>query len=152
MTLSGLFTSNTAKEIVSAMSNGEVDGKSIQEQINPLSLKELCSSFAVKRDNPLNLEGIVEYSDRTVDQVKSDFAKAKRVEGMGVAFKFPIYIPSGIDITAGDLDLGGIGYIDNIYIDKEGNHYLSSKKDVCTYLYNFMNNSLDNYVANVWKK
>ena len=66
-------------------------------------------------------------------------------------FKFPIHCSNDIQITAGDLDLSGVGYIDSLYISENGSHYITNKADLCKYLYNFMNGSLDNYCANVIK-
>lgn len=155
MSMAGMFTEKTATEIVSAFTSANIeniDKLNIQEKITPLTLKQLCSSFAVKRDNPLNLDGILAHTDKKPEEVTEQFMKSKHLEGEGVNFKFPIYCSEDITITAGDLDLTGVGCINNLYIDESGNHYLASKADVCTYLYNYMNNAFDNYCSNVWTK
>ena len=151
MALSGLFTENTAKELVSSFTKGDYENLGIKEQVSPLTLKQLTSSFAVKRDTPLNLTGILSYVEENRDSYVSKYKVASNA-GEGIGFKFPIYCDKDIVITAGDLDLSSSGCIHNLYIDSEGNHYLSSKADVCTYLYNFMNGSIDNYVSTVWKR
>ena len=152
MTMSGIFDKTTANEIVSAFSNVKLDKVDIHEQITPLTLKQLCSSFAVKRDNPLDLKGILAHTDRQPEEVQEQFLKSRHTEGEGVEFKFPVYCSNDIEITAGDLDLTGINCVTNLYIDEQGNHYLASKADVCTYIYNYMNSALDVYCANVWSK
>lgn len=151
MALSGLLSENTAKEIVSSFTKGEYANIGIKEKITPLTLQQLTSSFAVKKDNPLDLTGIVSYVNEERDSIISKYKNSSST-GEGVEFKFPIYCNSDIEITAGDLDLSSSGCIKNLYIDSEGNHYLATKDDVCKYLYNFMNGSFDNYVANVWTR
>lgn len=151
MALSGLLSESVAKEIVSAFDEGDFKKVGIKEKVEPLTLKQLTSSFAVKRDNPLDLEGFVEYMDVDRDEMLSMY-KPVSSEGEGVSFKFPIKCPKDVSISAGDLDLSCSRCVDNLYIDELGNHCLSSKADVCTYLYNFMNGMPDNYVANIWKR
>ena len=151
MALSGLLSENTAKELVSCFTKGEYANIGIKEKITPLTLQQLTSSFAVKKDNPLDLTGIVSYVDEERDSIISKYKNSSST-GEGVEFKFPIYCNKDIEITAGDLDLSSSGCIKNLYIDSEGNHYLATKDDVCKYLYNFMNGSFDNYVANVWTR
>lgn len=149
MVMNGLFAKQEAKEIVSAMTN---NGESLIKEItNPVTLKQVYSSFAVKRNAPMDLSGFVVMED------KKNFGKdyvnnSKHIEGDGVNFKFPIYCTKGMEITAGDLDLQSISYVNNLYVDECGNHHLTSKADVCTYLYNYMNGAMDNYCANVWRK
>lgn len=151
MALSGLFEEKTAKELISAFTKGKYEKVGIKEQVNPLTLKQLTSSFAVKRNTPLDLTGFVSYVEEERDTITSRY-KIQSAAGEGVEFKFPIYCNKDIEITAGDLDLTSPGCIKNLYVDSEGNHYLSSKADVCTYLYNYMNGSFDNYVSNIWKR
>lgn len=151
MALSGLFKEETAKELVSAFTKGKYEQVGIKEQVNPLTLKQLTSSFAVKRDTPLDLTGLVEYTDEDRDSIVSKY-KIQSESGEGVGFNFPIYCNKDVEITAGDLDLTSSGCIKNLYIDSEGHHYLASKADVCTYLYNYMNGSFDNYVSSIWKR
>ena len=38
------------------------------------------------------------------------------------------------------------------YIDENGNHHITSKADLCAYLYNYMNGAMDNYCAHVYRK
>ena len=148
MVLNGIYDKKTAKQIVSAMING--NDSPIQEVINPVTLKQVYSSFAVKRDAPMDLKGYVVYADKA--DIASDYSNASHVEGDGVNFKFPIYCKKGMKITAGDLDLEVSTYINNLYIDENGNHHITSKADLCAYLYNYMNGKLDNYCANVYRK
>ena len=150
MVLSGLFDDKTAQEITSAFSDGDCSKANIKEKVTPLTLRELSSSFAVKRDNPLNLEGFVEYVDEPVDESILKY-KLRSNDGEGVPFKFPIKCSKEFEITAGDLDLSCARCINNLYVDELGNHYLASKADVCSYLYNFMNGAGDNYVSKIWK-
>jgi len=152
MSLNGMINDKTSKEIISAICGNNMDSTSIiSEKVVPLTLRQMVSSSVVKKDNPLNLEGFVVFVDEESDEISSKF-KLSSSDGDGIPFNFPIYCSKDISITAGDLDMIGNKSINNLYIDSQGNHYLTSKADVCTYLYNYMNGSFDNYVANVWKR
>ena len=61
----------------------------IKEVVKPLTLKEVQSSFAVKRDNPLDLGKFVKFVDEGIDEISSKY-KLHSSEGQGVPFKFPI--------------------------------------------------------------
>lgn len=149
MSMAGMFTESTATEIVSAFTKSEYDKLNIQEKVTPITLKEVYSSFAVKRDNPIDLTNFVIYEDITSEAMNEWFKNSKRKEGEAVNFNFPIHCPKEIAITAGDLDLAGPSYIDNLYIDEFGQQFVTSKADLCKYLYNYMNGGLDNYCANI---
>lgn len=151
MALSGLINESVAKEITSAFSKGDYESVEIKEKVTPLTLRQLASSFAVKKDNPMDLTNFVEHTDETRDDILSKY-RIQSEEGEGVPFKFPIYCDKDIEITAGDLDLTSPGSISNLYIDESGNHYLANKADVCKYLFNYMNGGMDNYVSRIWKR
>lgn len=151
MSMAGIFSEETSQQIVAAFNPEKYNTLDIKEKLNPISLKQVYSSFAVNRDCPIDLKGFVVYEEITSEQIKEIFAKGKRVSGDAVEFKFPIHCSNDIQITAGDLDLSGAGYIDSLYISENGSHYITEKADLCKYLYNFMNGSLDNYCANVIK-
>ena len=149
MEMAGIFDKTTAKEIVSAFSNNTL---SLKEQVTPVALKEVYSSFAVRRDNPVDLKNFVKFEELTSEQIREKFNNPKKViKSDSVAFKFPIHCSSEIEILAGDLDLGSVGCIDNLYIDEDGEQYVGTKNDLCKYLYNFMNSGLDNYCVNIIK-
>ena len=149
MEMAGIFDKTTAKEIVSAFSNNTL---SLKEQVTPVALKEVYSSFAVRRDNPVDLKNFVKFEKLTSEQIREKFSNPKKViKSDSVAFKFPIHCSSEIEILAGDLDLGSVGCIDNLYIDENGEQYVGTKNDLCKYLYNFMNSGLDNYCVNIIK-
>jgi len=149
MEMAGIFDKTTAKEIVSAFSNNTL---SLKEQVTPVALKEVYSSFAVRRDNPVDLKNFVKFEKLTSEQIREKFSNPKKViKSDSVAFKFPIHCSSEIEILAGDLDLGSVGCIDNLYIDEDGEQYVGTKNDLCKYLYNFMNSGLDNYCVNIIK-
>lgn len=149
MSMAGMFTESTAAEIVSAFTKSEYDKLNIQEMVTPITLKEVYSSFAVKRDNPIDLTNFVIYEDVSCEAMNEWFKNSKRKEGEAMEFKFPLHCPKEIAITAGDLDLAGPSYIDNLYIDEFGQQFVTSKADLCKYLYNYMNGGLDNYCANI---
>lgn len=150
MAMTGIFDSKTAQEIVSAFTSKTLK---IEETVNPITLKEVYSSFAVKRNNPINLDNFVIYEDITSEAMKDMFSDPKKViKNDSVAFKFPLHCPKEFEIIAGDLDLGGVGCIDNLYIDENEEQYVTSKADLCKYLYNFMNSGLDNYCVNIIRK
>lgn len=149
MSMAGMFTESTATEIVSAFTKSEYDKLNIQEKVTPITLKEVYSSFAVKRDNPIDLTNFVIYEDISSEAMNEWFKNSKRKEGEAMDFKFPLHCPKEIEITAGDLDLTGPSYIDNLYVDEFGQQFVTSKADLCKYLYNYMNGGLDNYCANV---
>lgn len=153
MSLNGMLDDKTSKEIISAVcgKSGSDSTSIISEKVVPLTLRQMVSSSVVKRDNPLDLEGFVVFVDEDNDEITSKY-KLQSSEGDGVPFKFPIYCSKDIEITAGDLDMSGNRSINNLFVDSSGNHYLTSKMDVCSYLYNYMSGSMDNYVANVWKR
>ena len=149
MSMAGMFTESTATEIVSAFTKSEYDKLNIQEKVTPITLKEVYSSFAVKRNNPIDLTNFVIYEDVTCEAMNEWFKNSKKKEGEAVNFNFPLHCPKEIEITAGDLDLAGPSYIDSLYIDEFGQQFVTSKADLCKYLYNYMNGGLDNYCANV---
>ena len=151
MALSGLLNEGTSKEIVSAFSEGNYENAHIKEVVKPMTLGQISSSFAVNRDNPVNLEGFVEVSDSDEDEIVSMY-RLQSSEGQGVPFKFPIHCAKDLALTAGDLDLSGGTCIKNLYVDEKGEHWLASKADVCAYLANYLNGSMDNYVSNIWKR
>lgn len=151
MSMAGIFSEETSQQIVAAFNPEKYNTLGIKEKFDPISLKQVYSSFAVNRDCPIDLKGFVVYEEITSEQIKEIFAKGKRISGDAVEFKFPIHCSNDIQITAGDLDLSGAGYIDSLYISENGSHYITDKADLCKYLYNFMNGSLDNYCANVIK-
>ena len=149
MSMAGMFSESTATEIVSAFTKSEYDKLNIQEKVTPISLKEVYSSFAVKRDNPIDLTNFVIYEEVSCEAMNEWFKNSKKKEGEAMDFKFPLHCPKEIEITAGDLDLSGPSYIDNLYVDEFGQQFVTSKADLCKYLYNYMNGGLDNYCANV---
>lgn len=152
LVLNGILKEKESKEIVAALTDKN-SSKMISERITPMKLKEVASSFAVKRDNPVDLKGIVNIEKELYEDFTSKY-KLNSSLGEGVAFKFPVYYNNTEDeetvITAGDLDLESGLCIRNLYIDENGNHHLNSKKDLCAYLCNYMNGGYDNYVSNVW--
>ena len=153
MELSGMFDKQTAKEIVSAFSACEYEKVQLKEKVTPIGLKQVYSSFAVKKDNPVILTDFVVYEEKKPDEIRAMFNSVKKVkEGEGVPFKFPIHCSSEYQITAGDLDLSGSGCLNELYIDENNEHYVTSKADLCRYLYNFMNGNYDNYVAKLFQK
>lgn len=151
MALAGVFKEDTAKQIVSAFEDEDLKKLAIREKLTPVNLKQLCSSIAVKKDTPIDLKDILNRLDIDSEGIQNKFEKAIVSNGEAVDFRFPIFCAKDIEITAGDLDLNSVRCVQNLYIDKLGNHYLASKADVVSYLYNYMNDSLDNYCENVWK-
>ena len=153
MTMAGIFDNKTAKEVMSAFSDMKYETVNIKEKVTPINLKQVYSSFVVKRDNPIDLTDFVVYEDITCDDLRSSFIKSGKVtEGDSAEFKFPVHCPKEIQITAGDLDLSGVGCIDNLYIDENGDQFVASKLDLCRYLYNFMNEGLSNYCGMIIRK
>ena len=152
MTLSGIFKPEAAKEIMSAFAEGKYADVKIVETVNPATLKQVYSSFSIKRDTPIDLENFVTYEDIKPDEMESLFSGSKIKNSEGIKFKFPIHCPKSIEITAGDLDMSGTGCINNLFIDDNDEQYVTSKVDLCKYLCNYMNGSFDNYVSNVYIK
>lgn len=145
MALAGIFNENLAKEIVSAFGTDQIE---IKEKITPMTLKQICSSFVVEKDCPVNLENFVVYEDMTGDEIRELFSNGKKREGDSFKFKFPIHCSNELkNITAGELNLYGLGCIDNLCVDSNGDQYVTSKADLCKYLYNYMNGGLDNYCS-----
>ncbi len=149
MTLNGVYNKREAKEIVSAFLKSNVK---VEEEVTPMTLKQLCSSFVVKRDNPLNLDGFVKYVDDTPRLIEDSFLGCKASNGEAVPFKFPVTCSKEYEVTAGDLDLGGVSCVNNLYIDKNGDYTINSKTDLARYLYNYMNDGIDCYCGTVWKR
>lgn len=148
MALAGIYSESESKQIVSAL---ESDDVKMQEKISPMTLKQLCSSVAVKKETPINFSEIFNKLDSTSEEIVNRFDKASVEQGVGVEFQFPIFCSKEIEVTAGDLETNTSRCIKNLYIDKLGNQYLTSKADVVAYLSNYMNSALDNYVENVWR-
>ena len=147
MAISGIMKEEDGSRIISAFDKKELK---VEEKVDPVNLKQIYSSFSIKRDTPIDLKGFVVGEEDDSKEIKSSFEKnGKKSQGEGVAFKFPVHCSKDIEITAGDLDLSGTGYIENLYIDDAGNHFITEKADLCRYLYNYMNGALDNYCANV---
>ena len=149
MTLSGIFSSESAKEIMDAFSGMKYSTIDIHETVEPATLKQVYSSFSIKRDTPLDLDNFVIYEDKTSDEIKSQFDNCKVKDGEGWKFKFPIHCSKDIQITAGDLDLAGTGCVNTLFIDEKDEQYITNKTDLCHYLCNYMNGALDNYVGSV---
>lgn len=152
MTLSGIFDKNTSQEIVSAFSEMKYSNLNIKEIVDPVTLKQVYSSFSIKRDTPINLENFVIYEKIKSEKMESKFHGSRIYEGEACKFKFPIHCPKEIEITAGDLDMNGSGAISNLFINEKGEHYITNKKDLCRYLYNYMNGGLDNYCSQITSK
>ena len=153
MVSSGMFKKEEADEIVQAYTNENFDKLNIKESITPITLKQVYSSFVVRKDNPLNLENFVVYEDKDSNEMTSMFNDFKKIKnGVGIDFNFPIHCSKEFEITAGDLDSVTNNYIESLYVDENNVHYVTSKKDLCAYLYNFMNGGLDNYCASAFFK
>ena len=152
MTLSGIFKPETAKEIMSAFGEMKFDKVLIKETVNPATLKQVYSSFSIKRDTPIDLTNFVIYENKSARKIESQFSGSKIKNGEGCKFKFPIHCPKSIEINAGDLDISGTGCINELFIDENEEQYITNKADLCRYLYNYMNGNLDNYVANIYIK
>ena len=152
MSMAGIYPEKTAKEIVSTLINDDIDSF-MKVKLEPIELKEIYSSFVVNRENPVNLNKYVIFDDISADDMRGLFAEnVQHKNGEGIKFNFPVHCPKDITLKAGDLDLAAIGCINNIYIDEEGIQYITDKNDLCTYLFNFMNEALDNYCANIYYK
>lgn len=150
MVMSGLFKNETATQIVGAFKAKTLN---VQEEATPIKLKQVYSSFAVRKNNEVNLDGFVVFDDKSADEMTSTFQSFKKKSyGEGIDFRFPIHCSKDIKITAGDLDFSTIGSVNELYIDEAGTQYVTSKNDLCKYLYNYMNGGLDNYVVNVFRK
>ena len=149
MTLNGIYKKKEAREIIAAFIKSDVK---VEEQTTPMTLKQLCSSFVVKRDNPLNLEGFVQYVDDEPRLIEDSFIGSKPTNGEAVPFKFPVICSKEYEVTAGDLDLGAVSCVNNLYIDKNGNYTINNKTDLARYLYNYMNDGIDCYCGTVWKQ
>lgn len=149
MTLNGIYNKKEAREIISAFVKSDVK---VEEQTTPMTLKQLCSSFVVKRDNPLNLEGFVQYVDDEPRLIEDSFIGSKPTNGEAVPFKFPVICSKEYEVTAGDLDLGAVSCVNNLYVDKNGNYTINNKTDLARYLYNYMNDGIDCYCGTVWKQ
>lgn len=152
MALSGIFESETAKEIMSTFINQEFDKLTITEKVDPATLKQVYSSFSIKRNTPIDLKDFVIYEDIKSDKMEESFSGSKIKYGEACKFKFPVHCPKEIEITAGDLDLSGVGCVNSLFINKEGNYYITNKADLCRYLYNYMNDGLDTYCGTVYYK
>ena len=152
MALAGIFSKKTAKQIVAAFGKSKIDKINIQEKTSPLTLRQLYSSFAVKKDNPINLNDFVMYVDDTPDDIRESFIKSTHQNSEAMPFKFPVICSKEFTLTAGDLDLGGVSCVDNLYVDESGNYIINNKNDLARYLYNFMNDGIDCYCGNIWKK
>jgi len=152
MALSGIFESETAKEIMSTFINQEFDKLTITEKVDPATLKQVYSSFSIKRNTPIDLKDFVTYEDTKKDEMESSFSGSKIKYGEACKFKFPVHCPKEIEITAGDLDLSGVGCVNSLFINKEGDYYITNKADLCRYLYNYMNDGLDTYCGTVYYK
>ena len=150
MVMNGLFKKEIATQIVGAFKTKTLD---VQEEVTPIKLRQVYSSFAVRKNNEVNLDGFVLFDDKSTDEMTSAFQSFKKKSyGEGIDFRFPIHCSKDIKITAGDLDLSTIGSVNELYIDEAGTQYVTSKNDLCKYLYNYMNGGLDNYVVNVFRK
>lgn len=152
MTLSGIFKPETAKEIMSAFSDMKYETIDIKERVDPINLKKVYSSFSIKRDTPLDLTDFVTYEKAKPKTIESRFSGSKILSGEGFKFKFPLHCPKSIEITAGDLDLYGSGCVNELFVDENDEQYVTSKADLCKYLNNYMNGSLDNYVGTLYIK
>ena len=152
MALAGIFSKKTAKQIVAAFGKSKIDKINIQEKVTPLTLRQLYSSFVVKKDNPINLDDFVMYVDDTPDAIRESFIKSTHQNSEAMPFKFPVMCSKEFTLTAGDLDLGGVSCVDNLYVDECGNYIINNKNDLAKYLYNFMNDGIDCYCGNIWKK
>ena len=152
MALAGIFSKKTAKQIVAAFGKSKIDKINIQEKTSPLTLRQLYSSFVVKKDNPINLDNFVMYVDDTPDTIRESFIKSTHQNSEAMPFKFPVICSKEFTLTAGDLDLGGVSCVDNLYVDENGNYIINNKNDLAKYLYNFMNDGIDCYCGNIWKK
>lgn len=152
MALAGIFSKKTAKQIVAAFGKSKIDKINIQEKTSPLTLRQLYSSFVVKKDNPINLDDFVMYVDDTPDAIRESFIKSTHQNSEAMPFKFPVICSKEFTLTAGDLDLGGVSCVDNLYVDESGNYIINNKNDLARYLYNFMNDGIDCYCGNIWKK
>ena len=151
MALSGLMSENAAEEITSAFVSENFKSLDIREDILPMTLKQLNSSIAVKKETPLILDDIVLKLDLSSDEIQEKFSKAVIEQGAGLEFRFPIFCPKDIEITVGDMDIASSKCIRDIYVDKQGNQYLTNKTDIVTYINNYINGNLDNYCNNIWR-
>lgn len=152
MTLSGIFTKDSAEEIMSAFGSMEYNKFNIQERVDPINLKQVYSSFSIKRDTPLDLTDYVIYENIKPEKMEEQFHGSKMRTGEGYKFRFPLHCPEDIKITAGDLDTIGSGCVNNLFVDENEEQYITSKADLCKYLNNYMNGSLDNYVGTLYLK
>lgn len=153
MSLAKIFKAEEAKTIMSAFVT-DMTQLNIKEKVTPITLKQVYSSFAVKRDNPLDLDGFVVYEDISSDDLADMFMGRGSATSYGesIGFKLPVHCPKDFTISAGDLDLSGIGAIDTLFVDETGSQYVTSKADLCKYLYNFMNGGFDNYCSQIIRK
>ena len=152
MALSGIFESETAKEIMNSFVNQEFDKLNITEKVDPVTLKQVYSSFSIKRNTPIDLKDFVIYEDAEPEKMEESFSGSKIKYGEACKFKFPIHCPKSIEINAGDLDISGAGCVNSLFINKDGDYYITSKADLCRYLYSYMNNGLDVYCGTVYFK
>ena len=80
--------------------------------------------------------------------MESSFSGSKIKYGEACKFKFPVHCPKEIEITAGDLDLSGVGCVNSLFINKEGDYYITNKADLCRYLYNYMVLKINLHLSN----
>lgn len=148
MSLCGLFEEKDVTEIFSAIENE--NSVSIKEKVSPISLKQLCSSVAVNKESPLDLSGFVVYIDSSVEDIEKKFGKKPEIQEMVAEdFAWPVYVNKEMTVNVEELSCAYPGALNKLYVDKTGCRYLTSKKDLLTYLSNYLNNSLDVYCQQV---
>lgn len=151
MALCGVFEEKEAEQIFSSLCDSEKrKDYFMREKISPIGLKELCSSVAVNADRPLDLTGYVIHVDSTEEEIESMFSKKSSVEEMRAdEFSFPIMVSSGTKIDVRELSAAQPGVVNSLYIDRNGNRYITSKRDLLTYLSNYLNDGLDVYCKKI---
>ena len=150
MVMAGMVDNKTGKEIVSAFSDGGKYTSIISEKTMPLTLSQIRSNFAVKRDNPVNLE------DKVVcrSALKPVLEHLVQREGsQAIPFRFPVYVTEEMNLTVNDLENVGNHVVNSVTIDENGDYLFSNKNDLCVYLKSYMDDCLDVYCGQVqrWK-
>lgn len=149
MALSGIFDEKTSKAIMSAFTDEKkMSNLTWAEKFSPMTLKQLCSSVAVRNETPLDLKDMINTLDETDEDISQKFKKGKVSCGQGVDFRFPLFCSKGLELNAGDIDVG-VRSIKNLYIDSNGNHFINNKADLASYISAYMNECRDLYVENV---
>jgi len=138
-----IFKPTEAKSLITSLANNEKKIEMVKSSSTNINLNAYASSFTPFDENtPIDFEDKVNYVEQTPEEL-NNLAEVLNSKGSSLSnfaslpISFPVFVPSSIKLTAGDLNNAAVRAISSVILTPEG-YVFTNKEDLATFTYLYL--------------